>query len=296
MSARLPWLAFDVVDWRMSERVLQLSARPRLMYLELIFSCWLNGSVANPPMAELTLCGFTTDEWDTVIWPALDRLKLITKRNGRLHQPRVQTDRARALARYRKFSEGGRRGGLASHRDKKVANDSGLETSLAQANLEPSQSLPQGKSGRSDQIRSQYIRSEERENARARGSSIIGRNRHLDHSWCGETLTHCVPRAVHDKLADRLAPKYGGDRDATKQYLLSWYESYFKTLPPEHVMPGDAFRFWDAAFQSTFAAPLPTGSAEESIEAQAERMRARLAKDGVFDPDDPLERRAYGRR
>ena len=94
-------------------------------------------------MAELTLCGFTTDEWDTVIWPALDRLELITK----AQRTAASTARTRPIARVHwpgicKFSEGGRRGGLASHRDKKVANDSGLETSLAQANLsEPSQSL-----------------------------------------------------------------------------------------------------------------------------------------------------------
>jgi uncharacterized protein YdaU (DUF1376 family) len=94
----------------------------------------------------------------------------------------------------------------------------------------------------------------ERENSRpARmGGPIIGRNPHLEHAACDDTLSRCVPAAVHRKLADALAPRYGGDRDAAKAALERWYADVWATLPADFVM-GEAFRFWQSRFDAQLA-------------------------------------------
>lgn len=85
---------------------------------------------------------------------------------------------------------------------------------------------------------------------------IIGRNPHLTHSACDPELSYCVPQAVHHKLADRLAPRHGGDRDAAKDALQAWYPTVWAKLEPKFIM-GDAFKFWQAQFDAAFANPLP---------------------------------------
>jgi 5-methylcytosine-specific restriction endonuclease McrA len=79
---------------------------------------------------------------------------------------------------------------------------------------------------------------------------------HLRHAACDETLARCVPQAVHDKLANKLAPKHSGDRNAAGAELKAWYPSVWNTLDPDFVMP-DAFKFWEGQFDATFASPLP---------------------------------------
>lgn len=75
---------------------------------------------------------------------------------------------------------------------------------------------------------------------------------HRDHAACDETCSRCVPRAVHDKLANRLAPKHGGDRQAAKTALNAWYPTVWATLAADFVMP-DAFDFWGGRFDVQFA-------------------------------------------
>ncbi len=89
---------------------------------------------------------------------------------------------------------------------------------------------------------------------RTGGGPIIGRNTHLDHAACDTTLSYCVPSAVHRKLADSLAPRHGGDRDAAKDALQAWYPTVWATLPDGFTM-GDAFRFWQGRFDAKFATP-----------------------------------------
>jgi uncharacterized protein YdaU (DUF1376 family) len=81
---------------------------------------------------------------------------------------------------------------------------------------------------------------------------IFGRDPHLKHSYCDTTLSYCVPQAVHDKLANLVAPKYGGDRDAAKDALKAWYPTVTGKLGANFVM-GDAFKFWQARFDAEFA-------------------------------------------
>lgn len=98
---------------------------------------------------------------------------------------------------------------------------------------------------------------------RARSTTpILGRNPHLEHAVCDDTQSRCIPRPLHDSLADSLAPKYAGDREAAKAALLAWYPTVWATLAPDAVI-GDAFRFWRPQFNATFATPIapePTGN------------------------------------
>ena len=61
-----------------------------------------------------------------------------------------------------------------------------------------------------------------------------------------------MPDAVHRKLADLLAPKHAGDRDAAKAALQVWYPTVWAELQVGTVM-GDAFKFWQAHFDAAFA-------------------------------------------
>ena len=106
---------------------------------------------------------------------------------------------------------------------------------------------------------------------------IFGKNQHLTHVACDDTFSYCVPDAVHRKLADLLAPKHAGDRDAAKAELAAWYLAQFATIPAGTVM-GDAFRFWQSRFDAAFAsAPAKkisrTAAAVEKIQKAARDAR-----------------------
>lgn len=87
------------------------------------------------------------------------------------------------------------------------------------------------------------------------GSGVMGGalpREHLSHAACDETYSRCVPRAVHDKLANLLAPKHAGDRAAAGEALRGWYPTVWATLPVDFVM-SDAFKFWQGRFDAAFA-------------------------------------------
>lgn len=75
---------------------------------------------------------------------------------------------------------------------------------------------------------------------------------HLPHVACDPTFSHCVPDAVHRKLQNTLAPKYGGNRDKAGEVLKNWYPTVWAALADDFVM-GDAFKFWQGRFDATFA-------------------------------------------
>lgn len=88
---------------------------------------------------------------------------------------------------------------------------------------------------------------------------------HLSHTVCDDTFSRCVPAAVHDKLANLLAPKHNGDREAAKSALLTWYPTVWATLQPDFVM-GDAFKFWQGHFDAAFASKTgPSNGAKSTV-------------------------------
>jgi hypothetical protein len=109
------------------------------------------------------------------------------------------------------------------------------------------------------------------------GPSIIGRNTHLTHAACDARFSYCVPDAVHRKLADLLAPKHDGDRDTAKDALQKWYPTIWAVIPDGTVM-GDAFRFWQAHFDTAFASPRPKKVSKLSAAIANIQREARLAK------------------
>jgi hypothetical protein len=94
-------------------------------------------------------------------------------------------------------------------------------------------------------------------------ATIIPRNPHLSHAACDDRLVWCVPDAVHRKLADRLAPRYDGDRERAGAALVAWYQTVWAGLPADYVMTADAFKFWQQQFDAAFASapPVPTSRA-----------------------------------
>lgn len=104
-------------------------------------------------------------------------------------------------------------------------------------------------------------RPERRLNAGAAGPGASPRD-HLRHAYCDPSYSRCVPAAVHDKLANMLAPKYAGDRVASAAALLQWYPVALSALPDNEPI-GDEFKFWqrqfDAAFVTVGAGPAVAG-------------------------------------
>ncbi len=112
-----------------------------------------------------------------------------------------------------------------------------------------------------------------------RTDPIIGRNPHLDHAACDDGFSYCVPSPVHRKLADLLAPKYAGDREAAKEALQKWYPTIWAIIPDGMVM-GDAFRFWQSHFDTTFASTPTTKPRKQTTAELTEAVRAAMVAAG----------------
>lgn len=102
---------------------------------------------------------------------------------------------------------------------------------------------------------------------------------HIKHAWCDCTFSRCVPQAVHDKLTNQLAPKHGGDRGKASASLLAWYPTIVASLPADAVT-GDEFKFWQAHFDASFAAPLASTARKgepRSTVPDADETKRRMA-------------------
>lgn len=97
---------------------------------------------------------------------------------------------------------------------------------------------------------------------------------HLKHAACDDTLSRCVPQAVHDKLVNKLAPKHGGDRDGAQAALQGWYPVVWASLPANFVI-GEEFKFWQARFDEAFASK--GGEVAKPTVPDADATKARLA-------------------
>lgn len=102
---------------------------------------------------------------------------------------------------------------------------------------------------------------------------------HLHHVACDESFSRCVPRVVHVKLVNKLAPKHGGDREAAAAALQVWYPTVWATLPVDFVLPADDFKFWQSRFDAAFA----------SVDLAAKFSRKDAEKSTVPGPDRTAE-------
>lgn len=96
-------------------------------------------------------------------------------------------------------------------------------------------------------------------NGKRSGGAMSGslQRDHLNHAACDDTYSRCVPNPVHEKLANSLAPKHNGDRESAKSALKAWYPTIWATLSADFVI-GDAFKFWQARFDTAFTAKVVT--------------------------------------
>jgi hypothetical protein len=252
-----PAFQFYVKDWRSSRKVQVMSFAARGMYLEMLLEQWEHGSLPATPAEMATLLGGTKGEW-TRAWPALSVCFVARKPDGRLVNAKLE-----AVRRERqKYIKAQRESGLLGAKVRWGKDGEPIGS--------PSKPIgtPLAKNGSSSSSSSSSVRTEDRARAerssepskeapahrRPNGGVVAGAlpRDHVGHALCDDTHSLCVPRAVHDKLADRLAPRYGGDRETAKAALVAWYPTIWATLPADFVM-GDAFSFWQPRFDVAFA-------------------------------------------
>lgn len=240
-----------------------LPQEARGVYREMLTQAWRRGArLPNDHDAIQRATGTTPEEWARS-WPLIERYWRV-KKESLVNPTQVRIYAATVTLQHTR-SAAGRRGGLKAQALKRQAKLEAKPKAQPEAkpdSLSPSPSLsPRSENEKSDR-------------AHTRGTTtIFGRNPHLDHSACDVSLSRCVPSAMHRKLSDLLAPKYGGDRDATMDALQAWYPTVWATLPADFIM-GDAFRFWQARFDAAFATPDPRSNSRRLIETTVEEDAA----------------------
>jgi hypothetical protein len=106
---------------------------------------------------------------------------------------------------------------------------------------------------------------EEQQKSDVNHTSVSGRSNgsvsraHASHAFCDATHSRCVPKQLHEKFVDLLAPKYRsnlGDveaRQLAEAELIAWYRTVVAGLPANLIMGSDAFKFWPDRFDARFA-------------------------------------------
>jgi uncharacterized protein YdaU (DUF1376 family) len=215
----------------------------------MLTQAWLRGAqLPNDVEAIQRATGTTPKEWARA-WPLIERYWRI---EGQTLVNDTQLEvYADAMSRTAKASARGKRGAQARWQARAIQD--------AQASPQGAAPSPPGQSPPITDHRSAADPADLRDRAREalvpniRGSGVLAgslQRDHLDHVFCD--YAHCVPRVIHAKFTGLLSPKHGGNRDAASDQLKAWYPTVVAGLPPAFVM-GDAFRFWQAAFDTAFA-------------------------------------------
>ncbi len=281
MAIAAPAFQFYVKEWRGSRAVQLMTFAVRGMYLEMLLEQWEKLTLPDSPAACAHLLGGTLEEWE-IAWTQL-RQNFVARGHGRIVNRRLERVRTDARAYREHMGRNAQHGGI-----KRAASASRSKngTYLPAAIQPPPAGAPaayQPPPASASATASASDLQSARESRSRFGGSIIGRNPHLDHAACDDTNSRCVPAAVHHKLADGLAPKHGGDREAAKAALLAWYPTVWATLAPDAVI-GEAFKFWQKRFDATFAnveAPVSKRLTEDPA-AMAAGVREILKQQGAL--------------
>jgi len=285
----LPYFPAYPRRWLGSQNVSAMPLIAEGAYWRLLNHQWIDGSV---PQRPLKLLRVSAVEWRS-IWRHLRPCFHKIAGSDRMVNPQLERIRDEVIESRRKHAESGAKGAAVrwgSNGDPIAApsprHSDPIAIDSSKRKEKERESTKEKKEGGSVGTSTTYVR---------RSSSVLSGELprdHVDHAFCDEHFSHCVPRAVHAKLTDRLAPKYDGDRNRARSELIAWYPQAIAQAGPGHVMSADAFRWWSAAFDRSFASALPTGTAGDSIEAQAERLREMLQ----HDDSDPLLGVSHGRK
>jgi uncharacterized protein YdaU (DUF1376 family) len=281
-----PAFQFYVKEWRSSRTVQRMSYAERGMYMEMLTEQWENLSLPDDPNAVAELLGGTVAEW-TAAWPMLRRkfvdrrvrprkgeeIVIPTTHDASRRIVNLRLERVRADARH--YKKNARRGGVArakganrnsngtySHSPQPatlVRAGAGVPALSSTASPSPSPSSSSSSSPSASAL------------PRAHTQTVFEGSLPRDHAycaWCSADFAHCVPAKVQAKFIGLLVPKFP-NRDDAIAALKAWYPRVVAALGSGHVM-GDAFRFWQPAFDGEFASPV-VRPASEDVWAEAAR-------------------------
>jgi len=251
-SDKAPAFQLYVKDYETDEHVKLMSLAQEGAYLRLLCHQWINRSIPDDPALLARICRVSEREFKR-LWPGLEPC-FPTVAAGRRANPRLERQRTEQDDFSSTQSTNGKAGAAARWgrrpHGEATSGANGAATESPQAN----DSSPSPTASPSAIPFA---------TARARGvyDGALPRD-HVTHIACDETFSRCVPIAVHRKLANALAPRHDGDREAAGKALLAWYPTVWQTLPADAVM-GDAFTFWQRHFDAAFATAAPRSSANE---------------------------------
>ncbi len=259
---KAPAFQFYPKDFLTDGRVAAMSLEEVGAYIKLLCLCWTETSLPMESIKLARMIGCTEATLNRV-WPAL--ASCFVEVDGSLRHGRMDLERAKRAAYIAK-----QKANAAMRWDK-----SGIATASARESQTHALQSPVSS------LQSPNVR--ESAHGSYQTTPIIGRDPHLSHTFCDKSFSYCVPRAVHDKLAHLLAPKYGGTFSLASEALKAWYPTVAAGLAPGFVM-GDAFKFWQVNFDALFATPqAPVGKPLlEDRASQIAGVHARLVKEGVF--------------
>jgi uncharacterized protein YdaU (DUF1376 family) len=124
MSEPLVFFRFYPSDFMDSEKVAKMNAAERGVYTSALCWQWREGSIPDDPDALAPLVRLKPGEVKRA-WPVV-RSCFTVREDGRLVQPRLETERSAATDRLRKARESGQRGGRASAATRKDNEDDEL--------------------------------------------------------------------------------------------------------------------------------------------------------------------------
>lgn len=255
----LPGFLFNVQKWRGSRSAQRMSFSQRGVYLEMMFEQWDKRFLADDAQAVAEAIANTPEQVAEVLaaWPVV-RPKFVTADRGprRIYNAALERTRRDQRANLQKKRDAGKIGGKASAAKRKQTQQKESNDRSTTVQRPSTEKLDLNREGRSDQR--DLI-------TRPWSGPVIGRNPHLACAACGPNLQWCVPSAVNTKLAERLAPKHGGDRDAAKEALQVWYPTVWAKLPPDYVMRGDAFKWWEGQFDAAFVSEASPSVANKRV-------------------------------
>lgn len=257
--------------WRGSRPVQRMTFTERGIFLEMLIEQWLRGDLPDDPQQvsdAIASSNLQVGEIEAA-WPAVRRQFVAVERTpGRIQNASLERVRRERRAWLRKQVLSGAKGGNAAARNRK--KDKG--ESLQQPSSDP---IPKN---RTELEGTELERTGER-SARTRPAVALDGSlprEHLNHVFCDQGFSVCVPAQVHAKLIGPLSRKFDGDRQKAHDDLTAWYPTVAQALPPEFVM-GDAFKFWQGQFDLAFASK-PNGNSTAprfgSLEADVEKVKA----------------------
>lgn len=306
---KAPYFPFYVKDYETDEHVKLMSLAQEGAFLRLLSLQWLHRSIPSSTESLARVCRVTHDEFLT-LWPGVSPC-FTAAGDGRLINEKMERTRSDQAAFSRQQSRKGRksvevRTRLYGTPEPRIGSRTNDEP-VVRGRLEPTtnQTTNQARTsgsqpvGTNDEPASALaFASAKKEEEQPHLSSRTNTARpesvcagslprdHVSHALCDDRFSWCVPMAVHDHLAQQLAPKYGGDRQAAKSALKAWYPTIWAKLQPDFVM-GDAFKFWRPHFDVAFVKRTDVPKPESNVRYVPTFEESKARREAIFGKQAP---------